>query len=98
MKNDLLSLREFLKEITTLYLYHKKYGDMFEVSFTGRRIIVLCRADLIENINAGIFNIKIAKCYEFSPVNPPDGKSVINHLGIVVFFILLLLFYFIFFM
>src|ERR1044072_1778738 len=30
---------------------HKKYGDMFEVHLAGERIIVLCRADLIGNMN-----------------------------------------------
>ena len=29
---------------------HKKYGDMYEVD-VGERMIVLCRADLIENMN-----------------------------------------------
>jgi cytochrome P450 len=32
-------------------LLHKKYGDMFEVYYAGQRLIVLCRADLIENMN-----------------------------------------------
>ncbi|RIA79650.1 cytochrome P450 [Glomus cerebriforme] len=30
---------------------HKKYGDMFEINLTGLRIIVLCKPDLIENMN-----------------------------------------------
>src|SRR5438067_13763632 len=29
---------------------HKKYGDMYEVDL-GQRMIILCRADLIENMN-----------------------------------------------
>ncbi|CAG8747785.1 28214_t:CDS:2, partial [Racocetra persica] len=32
-------------------LLHKKYGDMFEVNYAGQRTIVLCRPDLIENMN-----------------------------------------------
>ena len=31
-------------------LFHKKYGDMYEVE-VGQRMIVLCRTDLIRNIN-----------------------------------------------
>src|ERR1043165_3983514 len=30
---------------------HKKYGDMYEIHFPGDRVIILCRADLIENMN-----------------------------------------------
>ncbi|RIA80010.1 cytochrome P450 [Glomus cerebriforme] len=30
---------------------HKKYGDMFEINLAGLRFIVLCKADLIENMN-----------------------------------------------
>ncbi|CAG8746706.1 14685_t:CDS:2 [Cetraspora pellucida] len=32
-------------------LLHKQYGDMFEVNYAGQRTIVLCRPDLIENMN-----------------------------------------------
>ncbi|CAG8782776.1 13382_t:CDS:2, partial [Dentiscutata erythropus] len=32
-------------------LLHKKYGDMFEINYAGQRLIVLCRPDLIENMN-----------------------------------------------
>ncbi|CAG8441027.1 15068_t:CDS:1, partial [Funneliformis caledonium] len=32
-------------------LLHKQYGDMFEVNYAGQRLIVLCRPDLIENMN-----------------------------------------------
>ncbi|GBC01327.1 hypothetical protein RclHR1_04140012 [Rhizophagus clarus] len=30
---------------------HKKYGDMYELTLAGRRLIVLCKPDLIENMN-----------------------------------------------
>jgi hypothetical protein len=30
---------------------HKKYGDMYEVDLAGLRLIVLCRTDLVENMN-----------------------------------------------
>ncbi|GBB96544.1 hypothetical protein RclHR1_02780007 [Rhizophagus clarus] len=30
---------------------HKKYGDMYEVTLAGQRLIVLCKPDLIENMN-----------------------------------------------
>ena len=30
---------------------YKKYRDMFEINLSGTRIIVLCRADLIGDIN-----------------------------------------------
>src|SRR4051812_17771514 len=30
---------------------HKKYGDMYEINLAGQRMIVLCRTDLIENMN-----------------------------------------------
>jgi hypothetical protein len=30
---------------------HKKYGDMYEIILAGQRLIVLCRPDLIENMN-----------------------------------------------
>src|SRR3954453_4323272 len=33
-----------------LLALHKKYGDMYEINLAGQRIIVLCRADLIENM------------------------------------------------
>src|SRR5438105_895185 len=34
-----------------LLLMHEKYGDIYEVDLAGQRVIVLCRADLIENMN-----------------------------------------------
>ena len=30
---------------------HKKYGDMYEVYLAGQRVVMLCRADLIEVMN-----------------------------------------------
>jgi hypothetical protein len=30
---------------------HKKYGDMYEIILAGQRLIVLCKPDLIENMN-----------------------------------------------
>jgi hypothetical protein len=30
---------------------HKKYGDIFEINLAGGRLIILCRTDLVENIN-----------------------------------------------
>src|SRR5947207_3992829 len=33
-----------------LVLMHKKYGDMYEINLAGQHSIVLCRADLIENM------------------------------------------------
>ncbi|GBB92772.1 hypothetical protein RclHR1_20520001 [Rhizophagus clarus] len=30
---------------------HEKYGDMFEINFSGKRTIVLCSIDLIEDMN-----------------------------------------------
>src|SRR6266487_759896 len=30
---------------------HKKYGDMYEITMGGQRMIILSRADLIENMN-----------------------------------------------
>ena len=35
---------------------HKKYGDIFELNLAGMRMIVLCRADLIENMNVPSVN------------------------------------------
>ncbi|CAB4376303.1 unnamed protein product [Rhizophagus irregularis] len=32
-------------------LLHKQYGDMFEVNYAGQRIVVLCRPELLENMN-----------------------------------------------
>jgi hypothetical protein len=32
-------------------LMHKKYEDMFEINIAGKRTIVLCSVDLIENMN-----------------------------------------------
>ncbi|CAB4383269.1 unnamed protein product [Rhizophagus irregularis] len=34
-----------------LMLLHKKFGDMFEISLAGQRMIILCNTDLIENMN-----------------------------------------------
>ncbi|GBC07861.1 hypothetical protein RclHR1_07730014 [Rhizophagus clarus] len=34
-----------------LMTMHKKYGDIFEINMAGKRIIVLCRIDLIKNMN-----------------------------------------------
>ncbi|GBC09873.1 hypothetical protein RclHR1_09180007 [Rhizophagus clarus] len=34
-----------------LMLLHKKYGDMFEIILAGQRLIILCKPDLIENMN-----------------------------------------------
>ncbi|CAB4383267.1 unnamed protein product [Rhizophagus irregularis] len=34
-----------------LMLMHKKYGDIFEINMAGKRTIVLCSIDLIENMN-----------------------------------------------
>ncbi|GET03227.1 cytochrome P450 [Rhizophagus clarus] len=30
---------------------HKKYGDMYEIILAGQRLIILCKPDLIENMN-----------------------------------------------
>src|SRR5947209_570394 len=30
---------------------HKKYGDMYEIILAGQRLIILCKQDLIENMN-----------------------------------------------
>jgi hypothetical protein len=34
-----------------LILLHKKYGDMYEIILAGERNIILCKQDLIENMN-----------------------------------------------
>ncbi|GBB87956.1 hypothetical protein RclHR1_14450005 [Rhizophagus clarus] len=34
-----------------LLLLHKKYGAMYEIILAGQRLIVLCKPDLIENMN-----------------------------------------------
>src|ERR1043165_8263893 len=34
-----------------LILMHKKYGDMYEINLAGQRIIMLCGANLIENMS-----------------------------------------------
>ena len=34
-----------------MMLMHKKYGDVFEVYLAGKRTIMICRPDLIENMN-----------------------------------------------
>src|SRR3954462_273008 len=30
---------------------HKKYGDMYELNLANKRTIIVCRADLIDNMN-----------------------------------------------
>ena len=35
-----------------LLLMHEKYGDMYEIDLGQGRAIVLCRADLIENVSS----------------------------------------------
>ena len=37
---------------------YKKYGDMYEIHLPGGRVIVLSRADLIENMNTSSTNTK----------------------------------------
>src|ERR1044072_2686336 len=34
-----------------LMFMHKKYGDIFEITMAGQRMIVLGKADLVENMN-----------------------------------------------
>src|ERR1043165_2545061 len=41
-----------------LTLMHKKYGDMYEINLGGYRMILIGRADLIENMNISSMKTK----------------------------------------
>ena len=64
---------------------HKKYGDMFEINLTGKRIIYLCRKDLIKNMI--IPSEKTKYHHRFQPSEGIieygfDGVGVINNVDL----------------
>ena len=60
---------------------HKKYGDIYELYLGGLRVIVLCRDDLIENMNVSSINKTKYPC-RFDVVEGMEDYGTIG-LGLV---------------